>query len=111
MTTNRTKLIAIFLFAIPLTFVGAFRAAPIGQLAPNTEDAAAVYRAKCMACHTPKATKFYDPAKSDEEHIAVILAGKKGEKPPYMPGYKEKGMTEEQAKELAELMKSLRTAN
>jgi cytochrome c1 len=37
------------------------------------------------------------------------LKGKKGEKPPYMPGFEAKGMTEDQAKALAAYMRTLRT--
>jgi mono/diheme cytochrome c family protein len=70
-------------------------------------DAAAEYK-KCVACHGAKAEKKFDPAKSDDEHIQVILKGKKMAKPPHMPGYAEKGMTAEQAKELLDHMKSLR---
>ncbi len=74
------------------------------------EELAAIYKTKCAACHTAKAEKFFDPAKTDEEHIAVILKGKKGEKPPYMPGFEAKGMTAEDAKALAEYMRSLKTS-
>ena len=71
-------------------------------------DAAATYKSKCIACHGAKAEKKFDAAKSDEEHLQIILKGKKAEKPPNMPGYAEKGITEDQAKALLEFMKSLR---
>lgn len=70
-------------------------------------DAAATYKSKCFACHGAKAEKKFDTAKSDDEHIQVILKGKKMEKPPNMPGFEEKGMTAEQAKALVAYMKSL----
>lgn len=111
MNINRIKLITIALFALPFLLLAVFRTTPAGTPIEGFEDAAAVYKAKCMACHTPKATKFYDPAKSDEEHTKVILDGKKGEKPPHMPGYKEKGMSEAEAKALAEYMKGLRAGS
>ena|SRR5688572_21324242 len=61
-------------------------------------DAAGTYKTKCQACHGAKAEKKFDPAKPDAEHVQVTLKGKKMEKPPNMPGYEEKGMSEEQAK-------------
>jgi mono/diheme cytochrome c family protein len=71
-------------------------------------DAAATYKSKCVACHGTKAEKKFDTAKSDEEHLQIILKGKKAEKPPNMPGYESKGMTTDQAKALLEYMKSVR---
>jgi mono/diheme cytochrome c family protein len=71
-------------------------------------DAAATYKSKCVACHGAKAEKKFDTAKSDEEHLQIILKGKKMEKPPNMPGYEEKGITADQAKALLEYMKSLK---
>jgi len=89
-----------------LTFLGI---APAG--AHNTTvqdfDAAKTYK-KCVACHGPKAEKKFDAAKSDDEHIQIILKGKKAEKPPNMPAYETKGVTADQAKALLDYMKSLR---
>ena len=73
----------------------------------NQFDAAAKYK-QCVACHGAKAEKKFDPAKSDDEHVQIILKGKKMEKPPHMPGYEAKGINAEQAKALLEYMKSLR---
>ena len=73
----------------------------------NQFDAAAKYK-QCVACHGAKADKKFDPAKSDDEHVQVILKGKKMEKPPHMPGYEAKGINAEQAKLLLDYMKSLR---
>jgi len=70
-------------------------------------DAAKAYK-KCVACHGAKAEKKFDATKSDEEHVQIILKGKKGEKPPNMPGYESKGINAEQAKALLSYMKSLR---
>ena len=70
-------------------------------------DAAKAYK-KCVACHGPKADKKFDTAKSDDEHVQIILKGKKAEKPPHMPAYETKGVTAEQAKALLDYMKSLR---
>ena len=71
-------------------------------------DAAKTYKGKCVACHGPKAEKKFDAAKSDDEHVQIILKGKKVEKPPNMPGYESKGVTADQAKALLDYMKSLR---
>ena len=70
-------------------------------------DAAKAYK-KCVACHGAKADKKFDTAKSDDEHVQIILKGKKVDKPPHMPGYESKGINAEQAKVLLEYMKSLR---
>lgn len=70
-------------------------------------DAAKAYK-KCVACHGAKADKKFDTAKSDDEHVQIILKGKKVEKPPHMPGYESKGVNAEQAKALLDYMKSLR---
>lgn len=110
MNTNRTKLVAIIFFALPLLMLTIFKVTPTTTAAKTADEPAVVYKAKCAACHTPGATKFYDPAKTDAEHVEIILKGKKGEKPPYMPGFAEKGMTEADATALAVYMKGLRTA-
>lgn len=108
MKANRTKLIAIILFAAPFLLFAAFRAPQ--TVGAAVDDPAAAYKAKCAACHLPNASKFYDTSKPEQEHVQVILKGKKGEKPPFMPGFEAKGMTEEEAKGLAVYMQSLRTA-
>jgi mono/diheme cytochrome c family protein len=107
MRTNLIKIFAIILFAVPVALFFAFRATP-AIASTAADDPAVAYKAKCAACHTPGATKFYDPAKSDDDHLQAIMKGRKGEKPPYMPAFGEKGMTEDEAKGLAEFMKGLR---
>ena len=111
MRTTTIKLFTIALFALPLIFLMAFKGTPVSGAGTAVEDPAAEYKAKCAACHTPTAGKFYDPAKSDQEHVQTILKGKKGEKPPYMPGFETKGMTEDGAKALAAYMKTLKPAS
>jgi len=74
----------------------------------NTFNAAATYKSKCTACHGAKAEKKFDTAKSDDDLVQIILKGKKAEKPPNMPGYETKGITAENAKQLVDLMKSLK---
>jgi mono/diheme cytochrome c family protein len=71
-------------------------------------DAAATYKAKCVACHGPKAEKKFDTALADADLVQAVLKGKKVEKPPNMPAYEEKGINEEQAKALVAHMKSLK---
>ncbi len=109
MKTNHIKLFSITFFAMPLLALALFNVSPVKVKAVATDDPAAQFKAQCMMCHTATASKFFDPAKSDDEHVQTILKGKKGEKPPFMPGYEAKGMTAEGAHALAVYMKSLRT--
>ena len=74
----------------------------------NQDDASALYKAKCVACHGATAEKKFDATMAEEEMVKAILAGKKMEKPPNMPAYAEKGITEDQAKALVAYMKSLK---
>lgn len=80
----------------------------VGNTSSQDFDAAKTYKGKCVACHGPKAEKKFDTAKSDDEHLQIILKGKKAEKPPNMPAYEAKGITPDQAKALLDYMKSLR---
>lgn len=79
-----------------------------GEAQPS--DPAAYYKAKCVACHGPKAEKKFDATLTDDQYVDAIMKGKKPEKPPNMPAYGEKGVTQEQAKALLEYMKQLRSA-
>ena len=92
---------AILLTLVAIVSVGA------RNLGAQEFDAATTYK-KCVACHGAKAEKKFDTSKSDDEHVQVILKGKKGEKPPAMPEYETKGINAEQAKALVDYMKSLR---
>ncbi len=109
MSLNRIKLIAIVLVLVPMIAVVGSKTNVGATRVTCDEQAAATYKAKCAMCHTPTASKFFDPARAEEEMVAAILNGKKGEKPPYMPGFGDKGITADQAKELVKLMKSLKT--
>lgn len=71
-------------------------------------DASATYKAKCVACHGAAAEKKFDVTIADADLVQIVLKGKKGEKPPFMPAYEEKGINEEQAKALVAHMKSLK---
>ena len=73
------------------------------------EDVAAQYKKTCAVCHKAKAEKWFEPSKMDEVLVEIVLKGKKAEKPPHMPGYEEKGMTQEQAKLLVAYMRQIRT--
>ena len=77
---------------------------------PNQEqfDAAATFKAKCVACHGAAAEKKFDATLPETDLVQFVLKGKKLEKPPNMPAYGEKGITEEQAKALVAHMKSLK---
>lgn len=71
-------------------------------------DAAATYKAKCALCHGAAAEKKFDATLADADLVQTVLKGRKGEKPPFMPAYEEKGINEEQAKALVAHMKSLK---
>ena len=71
-------------------------------------DAAATYKSKCVACHGAAAEKKFNAEVPEAEMVQAVLKGKKGEKPPNMPGYEEKGINEDQAKALVAFMKSLK---
>ena|SRR5687768_5443442 len=107
-TRNQIKLFATAILVLPFLALVVFRTDPVQATSPILDDPAAAYKAKCAACHSPKAEKFFDVAKPAEQHIEIVLKGKKGEKPPYMPGFEAKGMTGDDAKALVEYMKALR---
>jgi mono/diheme cytochrome c family protein len=111
MRTNLVKSFAIVFFVLPFLVLAGFRTAPVIASTNNLDDPAAAYKAKCAACHTPTASKFYDPSHKDEDQVQVILKGKKGEKPPFMPGFEAKGMTAAEAAGLAAYMRTLKPAN
>jgi mono/diheme cytochrome c family protein len=108
MNVHRIKFIVIISFVTIFAAISMINVAPTRALANSADDPAVEYKAKCAVCHTPNASKFFDPAKSDEIHVETILKGKKGEKPPYMPGFEAKGMTADGAKALTAYMKGLR---
>jgi cytochrome c553 len=111
MSVKEIKLIAFALMLFPVLGVFALRPANVGAAAVATDDAATTFKAKCAMCHGQKAEKFYDAAMPDADQVNAILKGKKGEKPPFMPAFEAKGITEDDAKALAAYMKSLKTAN
>jgi len=106
---RRVKNIAITVSAIFLFGVFFYTVAPAqGEAQPS--DPTAYYKAKCVACHGQKAEKKFDASLTDEQYVDAIMKGKKPEKPPNMPAYGEKGVTQDQAKALLEHMKQLRSA-
>jgi mono/diheme cytochrome c family protein len=70
------------------------------------DDAAALYKTKCFACHGATAEKKFDATKADADLVQIVLKGKKMEKPPNMPGFEERGLTADQATALIAFMKS-----
>jgi mono/diheme cytochrome c family protein len=106
MKTFKMMLVAI----VALVLVAGFALISAAARANNAQDfdAAAIYKAKCQACHGAAADKKFDTTLSDADLVQAILKGKKGEKPPFMPAYEEKGINEEQAKALVAFMKSLK---
>src|SRR6476646_7681869 len=110
MSLNKIKLIAMGLIIVPAVAIAAFRTENVGAAAYSPDDAATTYKAKCSMCHTPTASKFFDASLADDDMVQAILKGKKAEKPPNMPAFEEKGITADQAKELATYMKGLKSA-
>ncbi len=108
MTRDRIKILSIVALVLPLLALVVFTNKPVKAVSSVVDDPATVYKAKCAMCHTPKAEKFYDPSRPEEEQVQAILKGKKGEKPPYMPAFEEKGITEDGAKALVAYMKTLK---
>jgi cytochrome c5 len=104
-TVNNLKGLAIALFALPLlTIVLLGSSTARAGAAPDDFDAAAFYKAKCAMCHGAKVEKSFDAAKADDQLVPIVLKGAK----PKMPEYESKGVTEDQAKALITLMKSLK---
>jgi mono/diheme cytochrome c family protein len=93
--------VAIFMAGLALLSSGT-------RAATQEFNAAGTYTAKCVACHGKAAEKKFNPSLPETEMVEAILKGKKGEKPPNMPAYGEKGITEDQAKALIAHMKSLK---
>jgi len=72
------------------------------------EDASQVYQRTCRECHGDSANQRFYQRLSEAELIQTILKGRMMEKPPDMPAFEEKGVTAEQARELALFMQELR---
>src|SRR6266498_4107063 len=83
-----------------------FLIASVPARTATDDDAAALYKTKCFACHGATAEKKFDATKADDELIQTVFKGKKMEKPPNMPGFEERGITADQAKALVAFMKS-----
>lgn len=100
----------MMLATVAAILVAAFALISAAARANNADDfdAAATYKTKCVACHGPAAEKKFDATIADADLVQIVLKGKKGEKPPFMPAYEEKGINEEQAKALVAHMKSLK---
>lgn len=104
MVFSRWKKQALALVSV--SFVAALLLTAVPAHTAVQDDAGALYKTKCVACHGPAAEKKFDATKPDAELIETVLKGKKLEKPPNMPNYEEKGVTADQAKALVDFMKS-----
>ena len=99
----------VMLATVAAVLVAGFALISAGVRANQDQfDATATYKAKCQACHGAAAEKKFDVAVPEADLVQIVLNGKKPEKPPNMPAYGEKGITEEQAKALIAHMKSLK---
>jgi|SRR3954464_8791609 cytochrome c553 len=107
---KRIKLIVIALLLMPAMAVIVFNSGPAKAVSTTTADTATDYKAKCAMCHGPKAAKSFDETLPEADMVQAILKGKKAEKPPHMPAFETKGITEDKAKELIAYMKELKAA-
>jgi mono/diheme cytochrome c family protein len=103
---KNTAMVVAIIFLFGVVFLSYAARAQEAQ----ASDPAAFFKAKCVACHGPKAEKKFDATLTEEQQIEAIMKGKKVEKPPHMPSYGDKGVTAEQAKALVDYMKQLRAA-
>ncbi|MEZ5308010.1 MAG: c-type cytochrome [Pyrinomonadaceae bacterium] len=109
MRTRKISILAAAALLLPVLATAFFAFGGGTPVVKADDDVAAVYKAKCAACHAATAAKFYNPEMEIDEQVTAILKGKKGAKPPFMPAFETKGIDEAQAKALAEYMKQLRT--
>ena len=107
MKTHKIEIAAAMLAAFFAAM--AMVSAASGHVSQDPFDAAGTYKAKCIACHGPKAEKKFDTTLPDAQLIDIVMNGKKSEKPPNMPAYGAKGVTADQAKALVEQMKQLKS--
>ena len=91
-------------------FITAFALISAAPRTGNAQDfnAADTYKGKCQSCHGAGAEKKFDTTLTDADLVQSVLKGKKAEKPPHMPAYEEKGISEDQAKALVAHMKSIK---
>lgn len=106
---NYIKLFAVGLMTIFMLVVTGIYQYSVTKAVSTDDEVAGTYKKNCMACHTAKAEKFFDPTKTESELRQTVLKGRKGEKPPFMPAFETKGVTDEQAKALVAYMLQLRT--
>jgi len=100
---RRTKVMTV---AGGVVFAATMMMAGVPARTATDDDAGALYKSKCFACHGATAEKKFDAAKADDDLVQTVLKGKKLEKPPNMPAFEEKGITADQAKALVAFMKS-----
>ena len=82
-----------------------------GSLAWAADDGAAIYKTKCAACHGPAGEGKMGPALKGTSHTAEQIAdfvtkGEAGKKAPH--GKPMSGLTAEQAKAVADFVKTLK---
>ena len=106
MKLNQMKKLGIAAFAVGTIMSVGLLSVPVRSA--SEDDAGATYKTKCVACHGAKAEKKFDATLPDEVMVKVVLTGKKMEKPPNMPAYGDKGISEDQAKALIAYMKSIK---
>ena len=109
MKVSRIRFKKVALTLAGLMIAATFVIASVPARTTTDDDAGALYKTKCVACHGATAEKKFDAAKADGELIQAVLKGKKPEKPPNMPAFEERGLTADQAKALVAFMKTLKS--
>ena len=108
MKVSITRLKKLAFLVAGVMIAATFLIASVPARTSTDDDAAALYKSKCFACHGATAEKKVDKTKADDELIQIVLKGKKPEKPPNMPAFEERGLTPDQAKTLVVYMKSIK---
>jgi mono/diheme cytochrome c family protein len=107
MKKNTLKLVAVTAFAMLLLAFVVFGGPSTTGTVTKADEIEASYKKQCAMCHKADASKFFPGTEPDAEMVQIILNGKKGAKPPNMPGYEKKGMTAEEAQGLVTYMRQL----
>jgi mono/diheme cytochrome c family protein len=89
---------------VTLTLIAAVAILPMAAYA----DGAATYKAKCVACHGPDASKRFDNVKTlSEADVVKVVTDGKDAKPMKMPAYSGK-LSAAEITEVAKYLKSVK---
>lgn len=93
---------------VTLALAAAVLMLPLAAYADATPDGAAIFKAKCAACHGADAGKKLDGVKAaSEADVAKTIANGKDAKPMKMPAYSGK-LTNDEINAVAKWLKSVK---